>query len=132
MTDDLQRVNAAMRARRGARPRRRSTEPVAPDCEMSGVELVRAVYWSTTDLLIARGVPAIAASRIAVRVTRAMLLVGVVGSHQADTAQALGVSERQVERDLALVRELGRDVLDLAYSSPIPPPADRIVLEVAA
>jgi hypothetical protein len=115
---------------------RRHTEPdptIEPNFATNEVDLVRSVYWSTTELLTVRGMDVMTASRVALRITRAVLLIGEVGLRESDAAQALDVSDRQVRRDLALVRELGRDLFDPSPGLPrIPTPPDRIVIDGAA
>jgi hypothetical protein len=125
----LDRLRAAMLTGRG----RRHTEPedltIEPNFATNEVDLVRSVYWSTTELLTVRGMDVMTASRVALRVTRAVLLIGEVGLRETDAAQALDISDRQVRRDLALVRELGRDLLDPSPGLPrIPTPPDRILI----
>jgi len=102
----------------------------APSMETGEVELMRAIYWNTAELLAGRGVDTLVAHRIALRVSRALLLIAAVGLEQTDAAHALDVTDRTVERDLALVRELGRSALEVSPGlAPVPTPADRITLK---
>jgi hypothetical protein len=133
MTDDLgmDRLHAAVLARRGgARPRHlRSAEPIAA-VGVNRVELVRDVYWSTARLLMARGMNALSAGRVALRTARMVLLTGDMDMRCIEVARELKVSDRQIELDRGLVRGLGRGVLESPSSGlpRIPTPSDRIVV----
>jgi hypothetical protein len=102
--------------------------PTEPTFAPSELDLVRAIFWSTRDLLVGRGMDALTATRVATRATRTLLLTVEIGLTQGEAAAALDVTDRQARRDLELVAQLDRDAIEVSGLPPVPKPADRIVI----
>lgn len=129
MRDPYDRLRSALEPGR-ARPRATPSEPFYELTTVGADETARRIYWTLRETLEGGGMGPLAASRVALRATRGLVLE-LAGLQQREAAEALEVTARQARIDRSLIRSLPRESLD-DQRPPIPRPADRITIRSAA
>jgi hypothetical protein len=135
MADPLDRLRhevldlSAGRARRHTPHTETALTTPAPSDELSELALVRGLYWSAVALLEGRGLDALTAGRIALRIARLSFLTAELSMGRCEVADLLDVSDFTVRSDLKVARDLARQAIEAAPHLPrIPTPSDRIVI----
>jgi hypothetical protein len=120
---------AAGRARRHTPRIETALTTPAPSDEPSSLGLTRGLYWSAVALLEGRGLDALSAGRIALRIARLSFLTAELALGRGEVARALDVSDFTVRSDLETARSLARAAAEAPPNLPaLPAPPDRIVV----